>query len=651
MPHAQPRMTACLNIPGRTAETINQKIAKPFFRSEEIMTLIQRSQNIVGWNLAVEGGDQPLKSILADRGIDLMLFHGLMLAKRDRSDDSLHYKSTRAAIYSTTSLQEKCCDQVMPHFYQQASLATLFVATLISGLPTTAATPVSFNVPQRDMSVPGLPQWIATGDFNGDGIVDLITTDQNHNVLLSLGNGDGTFASALKYAIVGQPDYVVVGDFNNDGNLDAIVTIFTNQQLAPGIVVLLGNGDGTFRMPVSLAIGTSYDLGIPAAGDLNHDGKLDLVLPGTNANGVFVLLGNGDGTFRPTVVYPAGTDPRVAQIGDFNGDHIPDIALCDSKSVAVLPGKGDGTFGPALYSTGLPNASGFAVADLNGDGKLDAVLSSQSIGVLLGNGDGTFQAPVAYQAGQKPATIALADLNGDGKLDVVSQDQNSVSLSVLLGNGDGTLRAATHYPFNAQFGLVVADFNRDGKLDAASTSPYEKIIPILFGNGDGTFKVPPSYPVTAGESGVGLATADFSGDRKLDLITANAYSEDLSLLVGNGNGTFQAPLTIATPGFYPTYVVTADFNGDGKMDVAAASGKTSNVAVLLGNGNATFQAPVVSAAGGPPIAMAAGDGATGIVVSDGVGPVPGGPAPFSRIVALFSNPRSPAKFPPPVAVT
>ena len=316
----------------------------------------------------------------------------------------------------------------------KSRVAVMCGIVLAAGWRMEAASPVSFNVPQRDFAVGGQPKAIAAGDFNGDGIPDLASANGTASVALLLGKGDGTYKPALQVPVTGQPSFVVAGDFNGDGRLDLAVTLFpANVQSTPAVTVLLGNGDGTFVTQFTLPIGTGTTTGAPAVSDLNQDGKLDIIIAGNLSNSVFVLLGNGDGTFLPAAGYPAGNGSRAVQVGDVNGDKIPDIVSLDSKSVAVLLGVGDGTFKPPVYSTGLSNPYGIALGDLNGDGKLDVAIGAQGVGVLLGKGDGTFQAPVLYTAGKQPWSLAMADLNGDGKLDVVSDDEGTQSVSVLLG--------------------------------------------------------------------------------------------------------------------------------------------------------------------------------------------------------------------------
>jgi FG-GAP-like repeat len=242
-----------------------------------------------------------------------------------------------------------------------------------------------------------------------------------------------------------------------------------------------------------------------------------------------------------------------------------------------------------------------AVGDFNGAGKLDvavANLGSGNVSILLGNGDGTLRAPVNYATGDSPNSIAVADFNGDGKLDlaVVNGGNNTgvSSLSILLGNGDGTFNSVAKYLASFGNSVAVGDFNQDGKLDVAVANFGSSSVGVLLGNGDGTFKTAVNYVADNASSSV--AAGDFNGDGKLDLAVANIVSNsglgDVSVLVGNGDGTFRPPVNYGV-GSNPSSVAVGDFNGDGKLDMAVANlggyGNIASLSVLLGNGNGSFQ--------------------------------------------------------------
>jgi hypothetical protein len=316
--------------------------------------------------------------------------------------------------------------------------------------------------------------------------------------------------------------------------------------------------------------------------------------------------------------FGAGTDPDSAAAGDFNGDGKLDLAVANegSNNVSILLGKSDGTFQAAVDYGAGSNPSSVAVGDFRDDGKLDLVVAndgSDNVSILLGNGDGTFQAAVNYGVGSAPTSVAVGDFNGDGKLDLAVVNELSNNFSILLGNGDGTFQAAVNYGAGLSlFSVAVGDFNGDGKLDLAVASGGSDYVSVLLGNGDGTFKTAVQY--VAGLEPISVAVADFNGDGKLDLAVANYESNNVSILLGKGDGTFQAAVDygIGTENYpaTPGSVAVGDFNGDGKLDLVVGGVESDNVSVvsvLLGNGDGTFQAAVNYGAGAGQTSVAVGD--------------------------------------------
>jgi hypothetical protein len=317
---------------------------------------------------------------------------------------------------------------------------------------------------------------MASGDFNGDGKLDLVATNPNGNISVLLGQGDGTFQAPVDYPAGVGPTAIAVGDFNGDGKLDLVVANTHSNNVS----VLLGNGDGTFQPAVEFVVGS--DPRSVAVGDFNGDGKLDIVVGNSGAtsgiSNLSVLLGNGDGTLQPALTYDAGFGITSVAVGDFNGDDKLDLAVVNfGSNVSILLGNGDGTFQSAVNYVAGPVPLSVAVGDFNGDGKLDMAVANIPSGntgptvvsVLLGNGDGTFQSPADYGTGSIPnsATVALGDFNGDGKLDMaVTGYHGTNDVSILLGNGDGTFQSAVNYADESS-SLVVGDFNGDGRLDIA----------------------------------------------------------------------------------------------------------------------------------------------------------------------------------------
>lgn len=367
---------------------------------------------------------------------------------------------------------------------------------------------------------------------------------------------------------------------------------------------------GAAEAAVSFVNAPNSPLAIPepsavVAADFNGDGKPDLAI--TGAISVYVLLGAGNGTFAPATGSPLPlpsppfddfptphTGPALV-VGDFNNSGHAGLAvgLFQNLAAAILLGNGDGTFSfvDTLASiNGQPTMS-LTAADFNGDGNLDLAaantLNGQSPIVLLGYGHGAFNA-VSQSVEVSASSSAAGDFNGDGILDLVlggsgiSEASNAGNSSVLLGRGDGTFLQGSALAANGF--LVVGDFNGDGKLDLAVCDPQRNTVTILLGNGDGTFAAAPGSPIAVGNNPQAILAADFNNDGKLDLVVANAADGTVTLLLGNGDGTFTPSAGSPYPvGPGASGLAAADFNGDGKLDLAVVNAfdGTGTISILL----------------------------------------------------------------------
>jgi uncharacterized protein (TIGR03437 family) len=373
----------------------------------------------------------------------------------------------------------------------------------------------------------------------------------------------------------------------------------------------------SFAAPLALPA-QQAPLGI-AAGDFNGDGFQDIAIANAASATVSVYVGSGNGTFSPaaTVTLPDGCSAAYIASAKFTGAAQPDLlVVCAMGQLLILPNAGHGTFGTPI-STTLPLGAWIgnlmigqvhpAIADFNGDGKLDLVipaLGESAFGasevawyLLLGKGDGTFQAPSSLPfTGIMPLSVVAGDFNGDGKTDLAAaayDNTGSPWLEVAPGNGDGTFQTPvlTALPATSGTVLLAADVNGDGKLDivVAGSCLYLNLtgtgasvdnagVTVLLGDGKGNFTIgfdtaEPNYVSDATLAGV-LETG------RLDLVEATisfsaagtAPSGAVQIRPNNGDGTFGSPIVLPTStSAVPTDVTTADFNGDGRPDIVTAS--------------------------------------------------------------------------------
>lgn len=385
------------------------------------------------------------------------------------------------------------------------------------------------------------------GSFSNVGIQISATGNSAEQINVSVGPirgtvGDGTFGAnvcfmAMPWAQIAPVD-IASGDINNDGFNDLVIGGWNNG----GACVLLGNGDGSFRSPISHV--SPFQSDYVNLVDLNGDNKLDLVF-----SMMRVSLGNGDGTFLANSSYG---DSKIGRVGDFDGDGKYDILGYNltTQNLMFHKGLGDGTFLPGITYAGTAAMIPFGIGDFNGDGNLDAIIDS-NIGtprISLGNGNGSFKA--FQDAGVRMTTLAVVDINGDGNTDFVGPDWTTTDLRIVISNGDGTFRAGSSYA-------------------TAST-------------------------ITS------ITSGDLNGDGRMDLVAGWSNGSEGSNLIylGNGNGTFKAASTY-TSNNLPTYVFLDDFNADGIKDSITVSSSVTTMAVNLGNVDMTgrFSVSLLSQSG------------------------------------------------------
>ena len=398
-------------------------------------------------------------------------------------------------------------------------LAAAFAVFILLGLSARSGA-VEFSA-GRTYPVGSKPSAAVVADFNGDGKMDIAVANRDgNNVSILLGIGDGTFQSAMNFDAGNSPSAVALGDFDGDGEID--LAVFQPADPDKGLVgsasILLGNGDGTFQAPKTLALTEpSFEM---VVADFNSDKKSDIAFsnldPTTNNLTMSIFLGKGDGTFQAAknISVPAGFNGSFG-VGDFNGDAKPDLAIGVAGGIAVLVGDGDGTFrqGSTATTADTFNVGSIQVADLNSDGKLDLLVwssasfrldkegpssSTTRVSFFKGNGNGTFQAEqvvttatvgkvnvVAPESGSSVSQAFVGDFNGDGKLDIAFRRtsyfafQVVSTLAIALGKGDGNFSSTLSLPSDTGPVLAVNDLNADKLCDFVVLPPAPNDVVVL----------------------------------------------------------------------------------------------------------------------------------------------------------------------------
>jgi len=423
---------------------------------------------------------------------------------------------------------------------QATGKVTFYDGTTILGLSSVTngkATLVTRLLPSGTRAIQA--RYGGDASFNG-------STSSVVRLTVSAKEGFGfTPAIGSPFAVGTNPQFLAVGDFNGDGKPDLIAPSNPSNAGA-GVTVLLNNGSGGF----SPAAAGPFALGISAlaiaVADFDGDGILDLAIPDRLNNNISIWLGDGAGGFRDAGGrFATGGTPWGVAVADFNADGKPDLAVANlgSNSVTVLLGDGAGGFlspGRTLAVGSQP--LGVATGDFNGDGLPDLAVTNSgdnSVSVLLGDGAGGF----TQAAGQLPSTalypafLVVADFNGDGNQDLAIANSGATSVTVVLGDGHGGFIPAPESPFAvgiSPFSLAVGDFNGDGKPDlAVANSLSSNSVTVLLGDGNGGFTQSPQSPFAVGASPYVVVVGDFNGDGRLDLAAANSGDNNVSVLLAN----------------------------------------------------------------------------------------------------------------------
>ncbi len=511
---------------------------------------------------------------------------------------------------------------------------------------------------------------VAVVDVNNDGYSDVVSLYDNggiSTIYVEKNNGSGAY-SPSSYSVGTSPKSFVAGDFNNDGYVD----IVTANNGAGTISFLSNNGNGTFASKVDFSIGvSSHPVGI-AALDVDGDGDLDIAVTDSSTDYVYIFTNNGSGTFTLSAHYSTGDGPYALASADVDGDGDLDLitANYNGNNISVLKNSTQvqiSSLSPTINSLNVTKSSNVTVTfnqamnsgtlttstiEVYGSlrGKYSGTVSynsgthaatfdptndfgpGENITVLVKtgvqNGDGvslstpyrwsftvaasaqgSFGARQDYAIKGTPTYAVTADMNGDGLPDVVTANQSNNNVSVLLNDGSGGLGTAdtTYVGATSPTALAVADLNGDGYMDVVTTNKYgSNSISVLMNNGSGGLNTPVTYPVVDNNL-PGIAIGDINGDGYNDIIVVNYTNNQDAIFLNNGDGTFTAQTPVTT-GTGPWGVTLSDVDGDGDLDIISADDDGQSISVLKNNGDGTFAAKTTYSIGSVyPNTVVAGD--------------------------------------------
>lgn len=517
-----------------------------------------------------------------------------------------------------------------------------------------------------NLGTPNMNKDIASGDFDNDGLTDLVSVSEEGNAYyVTIKSLDGSYPAPTTYSLPtgSTPTSVAVADFNLDGKKDLVITRGGSNSAQ----IFTGDGDGSFTAGNVISVGSGVQHVTVA--DFNSDGRPDFATINTQTFTVAINNATSPGTFTSSNVSTGGNSFYLLA-GDFTSDGKVDILVSRSNinSVRLYPGNGNGAFGTATSISVGNQPWGSVAGDFNKDGNLDAAVVnefSDSVSILLGTGSGLSSSPMRFSTVDDPVDITVGDFNNDSNLDLAIVGYDSNTLQVRVGDGTGNFATSTNYTVGAQpFSVIVGKFNNDASLDIVTANHSGRNLSIVANNCCSPFVLQPAVIQNT-------STGDYytqplmveEGGKYTYLVTAGALPPGLqlsndaagALLSGivNQSGTYNFTITASTPGCAsssrnyslvvatptknfgfnygnsipvsssPSNTVAADLNSDGLLDLAVVNYAGNKVTTFAGDGKGKLTLDETATTGAGPNGLASGDfnedGVTDLVTANVIG--------------------------------
>jgi hypothetical protein len=433
----------------------------------------------------------------------------------------------------------------------------------------------------------------ALDDFDGDGALDIAAIVTGGQVAILMGNGDGTFGAPTYQRAGAIVSDVASGDFDGDGNVDLVTANNTLKTVA----LLLGNGDGTFGLPLAISVPQTPTR--VSTRDVDGDGALDVLVISSSPEGYAIMQGRGDGSFEFPVFHATSITPTRLFVTDVDGDGLADaLATFSGNTLLLRRGTAGGSFGAEEAVTISVSLTVHELVDVTGDGELDLVGMVASsganppalLGVCAGNGDATFDPALLANLHPSPSALATTDLDDDGDLDVVVSHLDAVQpvTTLVRGIGVGTYDFPAPYPQTEIPGdPLIADFDGDdlGDVLYAKSNPSE----FVMRRSDAFGALGQAETVLSNVAAWDVLTLDVDGDGARDITASNSFNDSILIAYGDGDGGFAAPLAIPA-GLLPQEMEIVDVNGDGRLDLLVHDDQGNAVLTFLATGARTYAA-------------------------------------------------------------